>query len=267
MIKTCLFCQGHHFEQVFDYTAPPEGEVVFDFSSSGAYSRQLICCHSCGHYYSTHTMDMSALYEGAYVDATYKQGLKKTFDRINALPPEQSDNVARVKRIIAFAEKQKMSSSPRLLDIGSGLTVFPYRMKEAGWQCTALDPDPRSGEHAREVVGVKTITGVFSEVKIENKYEVLTLNKVLEHVVDPIGMLSSCPSILEPEGFVYIELPDGEEAIKEGAWREEFFIDHHHVFSNDSMIRLCQLADFDVVESGRLREASGKFTLWAFLSL
>ena len=30
-----------------------------------------------------------------------------------------------------------------LLDVGSGLAVFPAVMKEMGWLCTALDPDVR----------------------------------------------------------------------------------------------------------------------------
>ena len=56
-----------------------------------------------------------------------------------SLPPEQSDNVARVARVVGEA-----GTAARLLDVGSGLGVFPARMKEAGWQVTALDPDPRA---------------------------------------------------------------------------------------------------------------------------
>ena len=81
-----------------------------------------------------------------------------------ALPEQDSDNVGRVRRICAFAEawfgrgelegqigpeRDGQGQGPRLLDVGSGLGVFPARMKAAGWRCTALDPDPRSVDHAR----------------------------------------------------------------------------------------------------------------------
>ena len=94
----------------------------------------------------------------------------------------------------------------------------------------------------------------------------VTLNKVLEHVVDPVAMLRHAHDFLEPGGFVYVELPDGEEARSEGPGREEFFIDHHHVFSMESMRVLADRAGFRCDHVERLREPSSKFTLRAFLS-
>ena len=52
----------------------------------------------------------------------------------------------------------------------------------------------------------------------------------------------------------------------EGAGREEFFIDHHHMFSSDSLRIAAAKAGFDVLTLERLREPSTKFTVRAFLS-
>ena len=65
---------------------------------------------------------------------------------------------------------------------------------------------------------------------------------------------------------MYVELPDGECAVREGFQREEFFVEHLHVFSMDSMTRLAELAGYRVVSAERLREPSSKFTLRAFLA-
>ncbi len=37
---------------------------------------------------------------------------------------------------------------------GPGPGVFPARMMEVDWTCTALDPDPRAAALAREVIGI-----------------------------------------------------------------------------------------------------------------
>jgi hypothetical protein len=104
------------------------------------------------------------------------------------------------------------------------------------------------------------------KVSVESAYDVVTFNKVLEHVLDPVAMLARAADFLIPGGFVYVELPDGEAAEKDGKEREEFFIEHYHVFSVASIAILSQRAGFTVNEIERLREPSGKYTLRAFLS-
>ena len=53
------------------------------------------------------------------------------------------------------------------------------------------------------------------------KFNIITLNKVLEHVKNPIEILKNTHFWLLEKGFVYIELPDGEAAICDGPEREE----------------------------------------------
>ena len=105
-------------------------------------------------------------------------------------------------------------------------------------------------------------------MKIKNigKYNIITLNKVLEHVRDPIAMLRKAKTNLLRDGFIYIEVPDAEEASKEGKNREEFFIDHVHVFSKLSLINMCKNAGLQTIKVERINEPSGKFTLFAFIS-
>ena len=156
-------------------------------------------------------------------------------------------------------------SSLTILDIGSGLGVFPYAIKKVGWNCTALDPDVRSVRHAREIVGVEAIHGDFMEVQDIGQFDIITFNKVLEHIVDPIAMLTKSSRHLLSTGFVYIEVPDGESAVVDGSEREEFFIDHFHIFSLTSLSLLSTYANFSVQTIERIREPSGKYTLRAFL--
>lgn len=269
----CL-CGGDRFTRVFAYNAPPAGEVRCQGLMDLRYERQVFQCDGCGHYLSIHNMRFCqrSFYEGKYVDSTYgsNNGIHHAFQRIASLDEKKSDNAGRVGRIQEFAEGRLGISAgrgrhPTVLDVGSGLCVFLHRMKGAGWRCTALDPDARSVRHARETVGIGAVCGDFMKVKGLGRFDLVTFNKVLEHVPDPIAMLAKASRHVKPRGFVYVELPDGEAASVHGQGREEFFIEHLHVFSFGSAARLFQRSGFKPLCMERLQEPSGKYTLRAFL--
>ena len=266
----CL-CGGSAWKTVFTYDRPPEGEVQFQFSATESYHRQVVQCRACGHFRSVHAMKMSQFYQDEYMSATYgDDGIRRAFDRINALEPSTSDNIGRVNRLLEFSTTHfahRDPATPRtVLDVGSGLCVFLHRMKMAGWVCAALDPDPRAAAHARHVVGVDAVCGDFLTVRGLGVFDVLTFNKVLEHVKDPVAMLKIASTHVKPDGFVYVEVPDGECAALDGPGREEFFIDHWHIFSAVSLALLASRAGFSLRALGRLKEPSTKYTLRAFLA-
>jgi hypothetical protein len=138
-------------------------------------------------------------------------------------------------------------------------------MKEEGWECTALDPDPRTAAHAQRHVGVHAVCGDFFSTSQLQTYDLITFNKVLEHVENPVEMLRKSQAHLRVQGVVYVELPDGEAAAADGAGREEFFIEHLHVFSMPSFCLLARQAGFSIDCIERVREPSTKYTLRAFL--
>ena len=253
---------------VFAYDAPPKGEIGFRRKEGEPYRREVWQFAGSNHFVSRHAMAVSTDYEGDYVDATYKDaaGLNAAFERVIALPKERSDNAGRMARLAAFAQVHFGGGSDiRLLDVGAGLGVFPYVVKQHGWHCTAIDPDARAVAHMKERVGVEALAGDFMRFASERKFDIITFNKVLEHVEDPVTMLRHASAFLAAGGFIYVELPDGEMAAREGAGREEFFIEHLHVFSFMSTTMLIQSAGLVPLVVERLQEPSTKLTLRAMM--
>ena len=123
-------CSGRHLTEAFVYDAPPAGEVRFDLPTA-QYARAYDRCSLCGHWFGRHAIDLAALYERGYVDATYggPAGMRARLEQVLALPPERSDNAGRVERIQSQLEAEPPAERT-LLDVGSGLGVFPARMAE-----------------------------------------------------------------------------------------------------------------------------------------
>lgn len=247
------------------YYEPPQGETAFSSVNKDEYCREIRQFKISRHYISTHKMDLSSMYSGDYVDSNYQglEGIRKTFNKIINLPPEKSDNVARVQRINEIADS--VGIEKKVLDIGSGLGVFPYQMKKTGWNTASIDPDERAVSHIKEDLGINAYCGDFMDVELEEKFSLLSLNKVLEHVEVPVSMLKRCHNFLEEGGIVYVEVPDGEMAAREGYFREEFFIDHLHCFSFASLSIMIERAGFTPFLVERLQEPSTKYTLRAFI--
>ena len=261
-------CGESNLKRAITYTERPDGETVFHVE--GEYLRFYNECLVCGHYFSSHSLCLDGLYSGAYSEATYGTKREEVFDRIMALPQDKSDNFSRCSRIDSFF---KIHSKPgyqgKVLDIGSGLGVFPARMKINGWQVTALDPDANAVAHMRSKVGCDCIHGSFLDENLQGieTYDLITFNKVLEHVEDPLGMLEKSKTYLREGGVVYVEVPDGENAILDGPHREEFFIEHHHAFSSTSAALLIKRAGLRMLSLSVLREASRKYTLSVFCDI
>lgn len=257
---TVCLCGRDEWRVIWQYNIPPAGETAFG-SLVRTSRRDIVKCGACGHCRAVHDLPLDNLYNTEYMTATYGNNLRAAYARIMALPAEQSDNAGRVARLKAVLGSGR---GRRVLDVGSGLGVFLARMKDEGWAGTALDPDARAVELAREVVGVAAMqTDWRSAVVDEGCYDLVAFNKVVEHIEEPVEFLKKAKRVVAPGGNVYVEVPDGEAAAEAGPEREEFFIEHWHMFSPLSLLWLLRRSGLNVRLLERLREPSGKFTLRA----
>ena len=73
---------------------------------------------------------------------------------------------------------------------------------------------------------------------------------------------------LNINGYIYVELPDGENALKNVNLidREEFYIEHLTIFNKESIKFLEKKLVCNVVKSTH-HEPSDKYTLYTFMQL
>ncbi|MFC1590339.1 class I SAM-dependent methyltransferase [Candidatus Omnitrophota bacterium] len=264
----CYLCGSDDLKQVAMLKEKPKAETDFGIACD-EYIRQVSVCNRCGVYNNFHSYEMERIYRKRYNEATYRKDLTQAFNRVMSLPESGSDNKQRVKRIVEFFKKHRAAAAEKaVLDVGSGLCVFLAELKKFGFRCYVIDPDPASIKHATENAGVDgAYTGRFGDLKTEDrKYDLVTFNKVIEHVKDPAAFLANVKRYLAESGIVYIEVPDGEAALKGGplAEREEFYIEHYTVFTLSSLRYLSEAASLEIVEAKSILEPSGKYTLYAF---
>ncbi|MFQ3611807.1 MAG: class I SAM-dependent methyltransferase [Fimbriimonadales bacterium] len=102
----------------------------------------------------------------------------------------------------------KAKPNARLLDVGCGSGDFMLLAQRAGWQVMGVEPDPEAVKVARQR-GLKVVEGDIHALKDDTEaYDGITLNHVIEHVHDPIAVLSACYRLLRPGGWLWIETPN-----------------------------------------------------------
>jgi SAM-dependent methyltransferase len=264
----CYLCGSPDMTICATITSRPAGETDFGIPAGG-YRRLVMQCQECSVYCNVHGYIPDDFYRGRYNRDTYQQQIVQKYRQIRALPREKSDNKHRAARVAAFMDGLgKPRGEISVLDVGSGLGVFPAELKDMGFNCYAIDPDPNATEHAIKNIGLNGAhTGTLDDFEADRRFDLVSFNKVLEHVKKPVPYLKKSRDFLSERGAVYVELPDGDAALEHGTIvdREEFYIEHFTVFNHDSLVFLAGEAGFDCLEVKGIHEPSDKYTIYGFL--
>lgn len=116
---------------------------------------------------------------------------------------------------------ERVHATPRtLLDIGSHAGRFLYLATAGGWRADGTEINPRTAAYASERSGA-TVHRVRAEcVKDLGKlFDAVTLTDVLEHIPEPVPMLSIARDVLSPGGWVAVKVPCGPIQLLKETWR------------------------------------------------
>ena len=95
-----------------------------------------------------------------------------------------------------------------LLDIGCGNGSFLQTAASCGWQVTGLDPDANAVTVCRQQ-GLHALHGGVELLDaMEDQFDVITMNHVIEHVPDPAALLRACHRLLRPGGRLWLQTPN-----------------------------------------------------------
>jgi 2-polyprenyl-3-methyl-5-hydroxy-6-metoxy-1,4-benzoquinol methylase len=158
----------------------------FEYGTTGELSR----CASCGFIQCTDLEDVIGYYEDLE-DTEYEDGRK--------------ERLLQERKVIAGI--LKMDPGKKLLDVGAGSGMLVEEAIRAGFQAEGIEPSKYLQKIA-EGHGLPVHLGTFPHENTPGPYDVITFIDVLEHVTNPLELLTELRNALKDTGILVLVTPD-----------------------------------------------------------
>ncbi len=102
------------------------------------------------------------------------------------------------------------STDPRILDVGGGsgeIAAALLTLAGSGARATVVDFD-REATTIAAARGLATATCRFEEFETEERFDVVMLLNLVEHVADPVATMARAGELLAPGGVAWIQTPN-----------------------------------------------------------
>jgi SAM-dependent methyltransferase len=138
----------------------------------------------------------------------------------------------------------------KALDIGSGYGFFSRAALEQGFQVVAVNPARAENRIFQQLNGFEPIPLFFEEVDFGmEKFDLVILSQVLEHLLDPFHVLTKVRNLIKPEGVLAIAVPNVDAILIKILKSKSSFLGlpgHLIHFSRRGLSALLQRAGFEV---------------------
>ncbi len=166
------------------------------------FARKILQCVSCEVGYSeafpATTTDVYS--DTGYLDTQDANYLQNAEYRKRRFASERLAIIAR--------HLQRDPIGARLLDVGCGTGWFLEVAQQAGYAVVGLEVGAELARFTSEKLGVQVFTHPLPELAASQRFDVITLFDVIEHVPDPGGLLKAVRSHLNPGGIAIVFTPN-----------------------------------------------------------
>jgi ubiquinone/menaquinone biosynthesis C-methylase UbiE len=212
-------------------------------------------------FYYTHQGN-SADYRDTGLKALVRSGLRVVYDLLLLATFNQKK---RKRRNLMYLNE---TAPGKLLEVGCGDGSWLTRMRLLGWEVEGQEVDPKAAQNARSDHRLKVHLGTLEDSRIpDNTFDAITMNHVIEHVYDPVKLLSECRRILKPKGILVAITPNTKSLGHRyfgACWRGLEPPRHLHLFSQKTLKRVTKNAGFSQCKTWTTSIKAGVIALGSF---
>jgi 2-polyprenyl-3-methyl-5-hydroxy-6-metoxy-1,4-benzoquinol methylase len=209
-------------------------------------------CGSCGTAYVNPPPSAESL-KTIYASTGHGSKSLTSFEKVMAAEVEFPNSTVDANRMVGYA-KQLLGpvneGQAHALDIGSGYGFFSRAALEQGFRVTAVNPATAENRIFQQLNGFEPIPLFFEEVDFgPEKFDLVILSQVLEHLLDPFQVLVKVRSLLKPKGVLTIAVPNVDAILIKILRAKSSFLglpEHIIHFSRRGLRAILQRSGFDV---------------------
>lgn len=168
------------------------------------YSR-IVQCTSCSLIYTNPRLKSKFL-KHLYSKEYFKNNNSHITGYTDYVEDERNITKTFLKRLLVIEKRVKKR---KLLDVGCATGYFLNSARKKGWIVEGVEISDFAADLAREKFDLQVNTGDISTIKLpKNRYDVITMWDVIEHVVNPSRVLKRLRASLTQNGILVMTTPD-----------------------------------------------------------
>jgi 2-polyprenyl-3-methyl-5-hydroxy-6-metoxy-1,4-benzoquinol methylase len=204
----CWICEGGELEPVhqgiYDFSAYAEQDPeISEYTGDKFWLKR---CRKCGFAQPDSTPTLPNYFDRMYDQRWSADWIEQEF--------ESSAKDFIFQDALRYLDRRVADSERSLLDIGAHVGRFIHFADRAGWRAEGIELNPRTSEFAARKTGLPVHQVNAHELVSEGrKYNAVTMLDVLEHIPDPLKMLSRINELLDAGGWAAIKVPCGRNQL------------------------------------------------------
>lgn len=207
-------------------------------------NRCWLMCMRCGFHFQIRNYDIKKLekiYKYGYRQKGFRtETIEEAFERIRNTEDNENES-----RYIWFGMHIKYEESKNVLDIGSGIGVWPEILTRTGFNVDCVEENELSIDFIYEKLGLKCFNGIDN---VLGEYDVISLIHVLEHIEKPVVFLKKIKKLLREGGKIFVEVPDASEFKYLEKDHDEFNSCHVVFYDMGNLFRILKFAGYHVTD-------------------
>ena len=202
-------------------------------------------CKSCNLFNSVPKSSTKNNLKERYMGEFWKQENLKEMIRTDFKNKTGQDYRFAQESMFSFCTKY-LKNRKKILEIGAGTGIHLIMFDKMGYHVTGVEPDPISTNFINQKLEHgRCINGFIEDIKLNEKFDVVFLYHVIEHIEDPRILLKKCHDFLEDDSIIIIAVPDckNPETLKKSI-KNTYHIWH---FSQNSLKKLAIKLGFRIL--------------------
>lgn len=211
--------------------------AVMEKRTDVPFDVRVVRCGACGHRYLARWPETLTLGLYDYYAAKLDWPEERLFDPLNA---------ARFRAL--FASFEKLVAGRRLLDLGCGAGHLVKVASEEGWDSLGIDTSAAAVALAQRMRANAQEIDFFDPALDDQRFDVIVMCEVIEHVPHPPRFLARAFSLLAPGGLLYATTPNFDSLTRRvvGADWSAIHPEHISYFVTDTLVGAVRDAGFTV---------------------
>jgi len=136
--------------------------------------------------------------------------------------------------------------SLRILEVGCGRGYLTYSLRKMGHDAVGIDISQKVIDVARDRFGEYFYASSLEDFAPEEKFDLVIATELIEHVVDPVGLIQACVPLLDIDGQILVTTPNRDAAPKDAVWRTDLPPVHTVWLGKQSFVKIANASNLEM---------------------